>query len=66
MELSERETQKVTRMKGECDFSNYGGCTAFNNKAYEDMKRIIFFTFADMKYHDLLEEIKQKEKNKES
>lgn len=53
-------------MKGECDFSNYGGCTAFNNKAYEDMKRIIFFTFADMKYHDLLEEIKQKEKNKES
>ena len=32
----------------------------------EDMKKIINFTFADMKYHDLLEEIKQKEKNKES
>ena len=28
----------------------------------EDMKKIINFTFADMKYHDLLEEIKQKEK----
>jgi ribosomal protein S21 len=35
-------------------------------EAYEDMKKIINFTFADMKYHDLLEEIKQKEKNKES
>ena len=31
-----------------------------------DMKKIINFVFADMKYHDLLEEIKQKEKNKES
>ena len=35
-------------------------------EAYEDMKKIINFTFADMKYHDLLEEIKHKEKNKES
>lgn len=32
----------------------------------EEMKKIIIFTFADMKYHDLLEEIKQKEKKKES
>ena len=32
----------------------------------EDMKKIINFIFADMKYHDLLEEIKQKEKNKKS
>ena len=32
----------------------------------DDMKKIINFIFADMKYHDLLEEIKQKEKNEES
>ena len=32
----------------------------------EDMKKIIIFTFADMNYHDLLEEIKHKEKKKES
>ena len=32
----------------------------------EEMKKIIIFTFADMKYHDLLEEIKQKEQSKES
>ena len=37
-----------------------------NNKADEETKRILSFIFADMKYHDLLEEIKQKEKNKES
>ena len=35
-------------------------------KAEEEMKKIIIFTFADMKYHDLLEEIKQKEKKKKS
>ena len=64
--MNERETQKVTRMKGECDYFNYGGCTMFNNRADEEMIKIINFIFADMKYHDLLEEIKQKEKNKES
>ena len=32
----------------------------------EEMKKITNFTFADIKYHDLLEEIKQKEKNEES
>ena len=32
----------------------------------EDMKKIINFVFADMKYHDLLEDIEQKEQNKES
>ena len=32
----------------------------------EDMKKIINFIFADMKYHDLLEEIKRNEQNKES
>ena len=45
---------------------NYEERTVFNIKAEEDMKKIINFVFADMKYHDLLEEIKQKEKNKES
>ena len=35
-------------------------------EAYEDMKKIINFVFADMKYHDLLEDIEQKEQNKES
>ena len=35
-------------------------------EAEEEMKKIIIFTFADMKYHDLLEEIKQKEKKKKS
>ena len=35
-------------------------------KAEEEMKKIIIFTFADMKYHDLLEEIKRNEQNKES
>ena len=32
----------------------------------EEMKKIINFTFADMKYHDLLEDIEHKEQNKES
>ena len=45
---------------------NYEERTVFNIKAEEDMKKIINFVFADMKYHDLLEEIKQKEKNKQS
>ena len=35
-------------------------------EAEEDMKKIINFTFADMKYHDLLEEIKHKEQNKKT
>ena len=35
-------------------------------KAEEEMKKIIIFTFADMKYHDLLEEIKHKEQNKKT
>ena len=35
-------------------------------EAEEDMKKIINFVFADMKYHDLLEDIEQKEQNKES
>ena len=34
-------------------------------EAEEDMKKIINFVFADMKYHDLLEDIEQKEQNKE-
>ena len=38
----------------------------FNNRADEEMIKIINFIFADMKYHDLLEEIKQKEKKKKS
>ena len=32
----------------------------------EEMIKIINFIFADMKYHDLLEEIKRNEQNKES
>ena len=35
-------------------------------EAEEDMKKIINFVFADMKYHDLLEDVKHKEQNKES
>ena len=35
-------------------------------EAEEDMKKIINFVFADMKYHDLLEDVKYKEQNKES
>ena len=35
-------------------------------KAEEEMIKIINFIFADMKYHDLLEEIKRNEQNKES
>ena len=35
-------------------------------EAEEDMKKIINFVFADMKYHDLLENVKHKEQNKES
>ena len=35
-------------------------------EAEEEMKKIINFVFADMKYHDLLEDIEQKEQNKES
>ena len=31
----------------------------------EEMIKIINFIFADMKYHDLLEDIEQKEQNKE-
>ena len=31
----------------------------------EEMIKIINFIFADMKYHDLLEEIKRNEQNKE-
>ena len=53
-------------MKGECDLFNYGGCTMFNNWADEEMIKIINFIFADMKYHDLLEEIKHKEQNKKT
>ena len=34
-------------------------------EAEEEMKKIINFIFVDMKYHDLLEEIKHKEQNKE-
>ena len=45
---------------------NYEERTVFNIKAEEDMKKIVSFVFADMKYHDLLEKIKHKEKNKES
>ena len=45
---------------------NYEERTVFNIKAEEDMKKIINFVFADMKYHDLLEDIEQKEQNKES
>ena len=35
-------------------------------EAEEEMIKIINFIFADMKYHDLLEEIKRNEQNKES
>ena len=35
-------------------------------EAEEDMKKIINFVFADMKYHDLLEDVKHQEQNKES
>ena len=45
---------------------NYEERTVFNIKAEEDMKKIINFVFADMKYHDLLEDVKHKEQNKES
>ena len=31
----------------------------------EEMIKIINFIFADMKYHDLLEDMEQKEQNKE-
>ena len=33
----------------------------FNIKAEEDMKKLIHFVFADMKYHDLMEEMEKKE-----
>ena len=33
----------------------------FNIKAEEDMKTLIHFVFADMKYHDLMEEMEKKE-----
>ena len=45
---------------------NYEERTVFNIKAEEDMKKIVSFVFADMKYHDLLEDVKHKEQNKES
>ena len=35
-------------------------------EAEEEMKKIINFIFVDMKYHDLLEDMEQKEQNKES
>ena len=35
--------------------------TVFNIKAEEDMKKLIHFVFADMKYHDLMEEMEKKE-----
>lgn len=40
---------------------SYEERTVFNIKAEEDMKKLINFVFADMKYHDLMEEMEHKE-----
>lgn len=54
----------ITIQKAETK-KNYEERTVFNIKAEEDMKKIINFVFADMKYHDLLEDMEHNEKDKE-
>ena len=38
--------------------------TVFNIKAEEDLKKLVNFVFADMKYHDLMENMEHNEQNK--